>query len=237
MCTSLDNMGYVSLVAITTTIFYLTQAISFCSFNATNVHCLPCSDICISNTKPCFMCPVNCDHSCESVCSPFCLHGTCHYQQGQLMCSKGCQDGRAGISCQEFCPQDCQICDQFTSKCKEVKWSPPKVAASSEHRWLVIGPVLAVIVLLITTAGVCYKRRRVLGCLNRPLTFQTRHIREESGHRPAVEVEVPGNIYVDSVQMSCNPDQGPVYAIPDSIQIREDKEKYKYLTPIPQNLY
>ncbi|XP_067661567.1 uncharacterized protein [Haliotis asinina] len=225
-------MGYISLVAITTTLLYLAQAISLCSFNATNVHCLPCSDICPPNTNTCFSCPANCDHSCESVCSPWCLHGTCQYQRAQLMCSKGCRDGRTGIACQEFCPHDCQICDQFTSKCKEVNRSPP----NQERLWQVIGPVLAVAALVVTTGGVCYKRRRALRCVNRPLTIQTRNICGESGHRPEVKEDVPGNIYVQSVQMSGYADQGPVYAIPDPTQRREDKEKYKYLTPVPQNL-
>ncbi|XP_048243720.1 uncharacterized protein LOC124120928 isoform X2 [Haliotis rufescens] len=229
-------------------IIYFIAAISFCSISDTTVHCYQCSAICTSNTHACFRCPVNCTDPCEFVCSPGCLHQTCEYQRGQLICSEGCQDGRAGISCQEFCPPDCQSCDQFTSECKEVIGSPKR----TEHQWLVIGPVFAVILLLAVAAGLCYKRRRALGRLNRPLAIERLAMSGESGHGPAMEEEddrkfisevttqsTPGreyedvgNTYVESVR----PDQLQGVAPPDLTQSKEDGEKYKYLTPVPLNL-
>ncbi|XP_046375057.2 uncharacterized protein LOC124148139 isoform X1 [Haliotis rufescens] len=245
------------LIAITT-VFYMAQAISFCSISNTTVHCFPCSAICTSNTNACFRCPINCTDPCEFVCSQWCLHQTCEYQRGQLICSEGCQDGRAGIFCQEFCAQDCQSCDQFTSECKEVIGSPKRTGAVSSEQWLVMGPVFAVILLLVIAAGLFYKRRCALGCLTRLLTFERRAISGISGHGPAMkeeddsrctrEVTAPstpareyegvGNIYVESVHMyvSVDHDQTHEYATPDFTQGKVDKEKYKYLTPIPQNL-
>ncbi|XP_067661568.1 cell death abnormality protein 1-like [Haliotis asinina] len=93
-----------------------------CSINDTNINCYPCTDICDPRNNSCFKCPKQCDNAvnkdtCTLVCSEQCIDKTCEYVQANLKCSDGCQDGRTGSYCQEFCPDDCAACDQHTSVC------------------------------------------------------------------------------------------------------------------------
>ncbi|XP_046575092.1 cell death abnormality protein 1-like [Haliotis rubra] len=100
------------------------KGLGLCSVSDTNVRCLPCSEVCNPKVNKCFSCPIQCGKSisvdrCDSVCNENCLHGRCEYENGKLKCSAGCENGRTGISCQEFCPPQCKTCDQFTSACTQ----------------------------------------------------------------------------------------------------------------------
>ncbi|XP_046375056.2 cell death abnormality protein 1-like [Haliotis rufescens] len=98
-----------------------------CSVSDANVNCLPCSEVCNPSLNKCFSCPKQCGKSipvetCDSVCNENCLNGKCEYESGKLKCSSGCENGRTGISCQEFCPPKCISCDQFTSVCTQYSY-------------------------------------------------------------------------------------------------------------------
>ncbi|XP_048244096.1 platelet endothelial aggregation receptor 1-like [Haliotis rufescens] len=106
------------LVLTLTVLFEISSGTDLCSISETDVACHPCSVLCLAREEMCFRCPDGCGEGCSSTCGDRCLHGVCHYTgTAQLQCTQGCKDGWAGIFCQEGCPPNCVLCDQFSSTC------------------------------------------------------------------------------------------------------------------------
>ncbi|XP_071088277.1 multiple epidermal growth factor-like domains protein 10 [Haliotis cracherodii] len=106
------------LVLTLTVLFEISSGTDLCSISETVVACHPCSVMCPGREEMCFRCPDGCGGDCSSTCGDRCLNGACHYTDAaQLQCSQGCKEGWAGISCQEGCPPNCALCDQFNSTC------------------------------------------------------------------------------------------------------------------------